>query len=295
VQHQQTKLRALKRNANCAVASPPPPLPPPPPPPPPLTGTGGLHSTASIPIVGTPVGGATGFGSFWVRTGPEIFRVDASTNTVTADIQDLPSAPDNFFAPVATGEGAVWTSNISAGTVTRIDPTTNKVVQTIPVWPTNVCGLDPSTSCSNPIDIATTPGAVWVVLHHEWAVVRIDPATNKVVATIAVGSGPPEAGPQGITTSDGIVYVGGNDPNTGVRYLKRIDPATNAVTPVAQVPGANCDEKAAGGTHVWVAVDGCESNSIGDLDASSGTIVGSVGLGGPSFTVSIGPRIGVGG
>jgi virginiamycin B lyase len=183
----------------------------------------------------------------------------------------------------------VWTSNIADGSVSRIDAGTNKVVATIPVWPTNVCGPEASTACSSPVSIATTPGAVWVVLHHEWAVVRIDPATNKVVATVPIGSGAPEDGPQGITASNGMVYVGGNDPSTGKLFLKRIDPATNAVTPVVEIPAVRgCDEKAADETHVWFAVDGCESNSISAIDTSSGSIVGRVDIGGPAFGVSIG-------
>jgi Tol biopolymer transport system component len=265
--------------------------PPPPPPycPPSITGTGGLHSTACVPITGTTTGAAVGFGSVWVRTGAGLFRIDASTNTVVANIQGLPGALGTYGTAVATGEGAVWTSNIGAGSVSRIDPATNTIVATIPVWPTNSgCGGPPSTTCSSPIGIATTPGAVWVVLHHEWDVVRIDPATNNVVATISIGASSNPVGPESITAANGLVYVGGNDPGTGALFLKRIDPATNAATPILRTSGYACDGKAADGDHVWLATEGCDGNSIADVDAASASIVARVDLGAPMFQVSIG-------
>ncbi len=271
---------------------PTPPPPPPPPGPAPLVGTGGLHSIAGVNVVGAPVGASVGFGSFWVRTGSgtDIYRIDAATNTVSVDIRGLSTAPSGYSQEVAAGEGAIWTSNIFGGSVSRIDPNTNRVVATIPVWPTNVCTPSPSTSCSAPAGIAITPGAVWVVLHHEWTVVRIDPATNTVVATIPIGSGLPESGPEGLAAANGFVYVGGGGGLGSERFLKRIDPATNAVTPVIDLP-TGCDRKAATGSHVWVGIDGCgpgEPGSIADIDADSGSIVGRVALGGPPLDVAIG-------
>ena len=273
---------------------PPPPPPPPPLPPPPLTGTGGLHSIASVPILGAPVGAGLGFGSFWVRTAPgyDLYRIDTATAQVTADISGLRQAPVGFGQYVAAGEGAIWTSNINAGSVSRIDPGTNRVVATIPVWPTNSCGPGPSTSCSSPTAIAFAAGAVWVVLHHEWKVVRIDPATNTVVATISLGSGLPEDGPQELTAANGVVYVGGSSGHGGPAALERIDPATNTVTPV--IDAANgCDAKAATGTHVWLAVGdtGCGpglAGSLLDIDTVSKSVVGSVALAGSPYAVAAG-------
>jgi len=282
--------RAKRPTRHPQPPPPPPPPPTPPPPPPPLTGIGGLHSTAAVPILGTPVGGAAGFGSVWVRTGTQLFRIDPAAGKVTATINDLPSSPDRFVEPVATGEGAVWTSNIAAGTVTRIDPATNKVVATIPVWPTNTgCLGDPTTTCSAPDTIATTPGAVWVVLHHEWQVVRIDPATNTVVARISIGSGPAGQGPEGLASSSGAVYVAGNDPGTGKSFLKRIDPATNAIAPVVEIPdGAGCDAKATDGAYVWLEAGGCDSGSLDEIDAASASIAAHVDVGGPVFGLAVG-------
>lgn len=274
-----------------SVTPPPPPLAPPPPPPP-LNGTG-LRSTASLATFGAPVGAAVGFGSFWLRagTGYTMDRIDAATTTISTEIQDLPTATPGFSQPIAAGEGSIWTSNIGAGSVSRIDPATNRVVATIPVWPTNVCGPEPSLSCSAPSGIAITPGAVWVALHHEWAVVRIDPATNTVVATIPIGSsGGNLSGPSDLTAANGFVYVGGAGGLGSESFLKRIDPATNAVTPIIDLP-TGCGRPAGAGTHVWIGIAGCGqggAGTIGDIDVDSASIVGQVAVGGPPFDVTVG-------
>ncbi len=271
---------------------PPPPAPPPPDPPPaPLNGTGGLHSIQALPLHGGPVGAALGFGSYWVRTAPgyDLYRYDTTTGRVTAHVDGLSTSPFAFSQYVAAGEGAIWTSNINSGTVTRIDPATNRVVATIPVWPANSCGPDPLT-CSSPTAIAFTPGAVWVVLHHEWAVARIDPATNTVVATVSLGSGGPQ-GPQELTAANGFVYAGGSS-GFGGPALERIDPATNVATPVIDVANG-CDAKAGVGTHVWLVagVTGCGQGlpaSLLDIDTVSGSVMGSVALDDSPYAVAAG-------
>src|SRR5439155_324193 len=69
---------------------------------------------------------------------------------------------------------AVWVSNTEKSTVTRVDPHTNLIVETIPVG-------------KSPRFIAVGAGAVWAVNQGDGSVSRIDPKTNKVAATIEVG------------------------------------------------------------------------------------------------------------
>ena len=78
---------------------------------------------------------------------------------------------------VAAGEGANWVTNADGHTVSRIDPGTNAVVETITVG-------------NGPSGIAIGDGAVWVVNSLDGTVSRIDPGTNTVVQTIDVGGGP---------------------------------------------------------------------------------------------------------
>jgi len=69
---------------------------------------------------------------------------------------------------IASGGGAVWTLNQGDGSVSRIDPATNKVVATIEVGVPGPGG-----------DIAVGEGSVWVTAF-EYPLSRIDPSTNKV-------------------------------------------------------------------------------------------------------------------
>jgi DNA-binding beta-propeller fold protein YncE len=69
---------------------------------------------------------------------------------------------------LAVGEGGVWTLNAD-GTVTRVDPSTNKVAATITVGGDTAKG-----------DIAAGVGSVWVPTPGA-PLIRIDPRTNRAV------------------------------------------------------------------------------------------------------------------
>ena len=86
--------------------------------------------------------------------------------------------------------------------MSRIDPGTNAVLQTIQVG-------------NGPSGIATGAGAVWVVNSLDGTVSRIDPGTTTVVDTIDVGNEP-----LGIVYAAGSVWVA----NTGDNTIARIDP-----------------------------------------------------------------------
>ena len=78
------------------------------------------------------------------------------------------------------GAGAVWVGDSGDGTVSRIDPRTNKVVATIAV------GQSVSA-------IAVGAGGVWVTVPLEDRVKRIDPASNAVAESVRVPGGPTAA------------------------------------------------------------------------------------------------------
>jgi YVTN family beta-propeller protein len=90
---------------------------------------------------------------------------------------------------MAAGAGALWVSNYNAGTVSRIDPTTHAVVQTISAGQT-------------PSGIAVGARDVWVANYIVGTVSRIDPTVNRVVQAITVGNGP-----NGVAVADGSVWV----------------------------------------------------------------------------------------
>jgi YVTN family beta-propeller protein len=83
----------------------------------------------------------------WVVTDErKLLRLDAGslTPSATVALRDAPSA-------LAFGAGGVWVASADAGTVTRIDPATNQVVETIEVG-------------NRPQGIAVANGLVWVTV-----------------------------------------------------------------------------------------------------------------------------------
>ncbi len=108
---------------------------------------------------------------------------------------------------VAFGEGAYWVANADGSSVSRVDPVTNEVADTI----VNVG--------SGPSGITTGNGFVWVTNSLDGTVAKIDPRTNSVVQSITVGNGP-----VGILYAAGAVWVA----NTADGTITRIDASTAA-------------------------------------------------------------------
>ena len=90
-------------------------------------------------------------------------RVNARTHVIEATI---PVGPKPRFLTV--GEGGVWTLNQGDGSISRVDPKTNKVAATIEAGVPGGGG-----------EISAGEGSVWVTTF-EYPITRIDPSTNKV-------------------------------------------------------------------------------------------------------------------
>jgi len=129
----------------------------------------------------------------------------------------------------------------------RIATSDSAVVATIRVGP-------------QPEGIATTPGAIWVVNKGGPSVSRIDPATNKVVATIPIG---PAAAccsdHMAVTAGAGAVWAS----LPSLHSIVRIDPATNEVVARVRLTGQPCAFLAADETGVWAAGGHCVSAVMG--------------------------------
>jgi len=96
---------------------------------------------------------------------------------------------DPFSVGIAVGAGAVWVTNQLGDSVSRIDPATNRVVETITVG-------------RGPVGIAVGLGAVWVANSLDGTVSRIDPRANEVVDTTKIGGAPGY-----VTVGPGAVWV----------------------------------------------------------------------------------------
>jgi YVTN family beta-propeller protein len=96
----------------------------------------------------------------------------------------------------------------SAGVLSRVDPTSGSVT------PINVG--------NGPVAVAASPRAVWVANSQDATVSRVDPATNRVVATVMVGEGP-----TGLAVGSGGRSVWVSNELSGT--VSRIDPAVGKV------------------------------------------------------------------
>ncbi len=216
VERQQTKLRALERAAACRVVPP------------------GAEIVASIPAGGTG-GVGVGAGSVWVidRTSG-LLRIDPTTNTQVDKIERV------FGGAPVVGDGAVW---VPSGTpfynsLLRVDPEAHTFIQ-IPTGPS---------ADEWPAAAVVTPGAVWVGNHHGGPVVRVDPRTNKVVATIP-WSGPTLGGIYHMASDGSTLWVTG----TTTTDAAEIDVTTNAIVRRIDVPNGTCGGIDVDASAVWGA------------------------------------------
>jgi YVTN family beta-propeller protein len=210
----------------------------------------------------------------------------------------------------------VWVTNYLDDTLSRIDPATNAVLQTVrlplsgnagpeaigfgegSLWVTvtdfddsgnplagSVLRVDPANGHvqvviavgRTPLTIATTPGAVWVPAADDNTLARIDPVTY-VVTTIPVCTNP-----VGVTSGFGSVWVACADGS-----LLRIDPATNEVIATIQT-GTTGGWVAAGDTAIWMANTGDEDTADGTvtrIDPATNTVVARVGVGSQPWAIA---------
>ena len=135
-------------------------------------------------------------------------------------------------------------------------------------------------------------GALWVSGGND-TITRIDPATNAVVATIAVGSGFRHE----IAVGAGGVWVTNPDDNT----VSRIDPATNSV--VATIGSAGFFPIGVTTTTgaVWVGnhhanpADENSTGSVARIDPGTNQVVSLIPVGAPTFTGGPGGMASAGG
>src|SRR5262249_12918612 len=141
------------------------------------------------------------------------------TNRVVATIH-VPHQPSG----IAVTPGAVWVADVGGPSVTRIDPTTNRVVTTIRVGRNRDC-------CSQHMGVTASRDAVWTTLESRRRIVRIDPRTNRVV-----GAAELDFIPCGfLASSAGNVWSAGAD---CTHVVARVDGRTRQVTAELAAPHA---------------------------------------------------------
>lgn len=207
----------------------------------------------------------------------------------------IPGSPDW----VAIGADAVWISNAGANSLARIDPAKNAVVTTVAVGQRPCSGLAVgfgavwSPSCKDKrvdrvneqsgaleLHIPTTVGdseggiaageaAVWLVADRHGSLQRIDPALNKITASVklAEGSLVPVVGA-------GAVWVSSTERN----LVSRVDP--DAMEVVSEIPvGPAPRFMACTATDVWVLNQG--DGTVSRIDIATNRVVATIDAGVP--------------
>jgi YVTN family beta-propeller protein len=161
---------------------------------------------------------------------------------------------------IVPGFGSIWVSNHHGGSVSRIDPTTNKVVATIPTG-------DESGG------IGVGHGAVWVAIYSNNQVMRIDPATNTGKSYV-MGKEPIQGSP---AFGFGSLWVG------HASYIARVDPASAKV--IGQLHGYTLP--LIHGGQLWAVRTGKKA-AVVRLDPSTGRALETLDAKGPPMGFGLG-------
>jgi DNA-binding beta-propeller fold protein YncE len=159
-------------------------------------------------------------GSVWVArdVGDEVDRIDPETNKLVARIK-VDSRPGGL----AAGGGYVWAFHFLGPYLTRIDETTGDK---------RVFTIDRAAGTG----IAVDGGAVWLLTANPSSVIKIDPASGKVLARIPLK--PPQPPKHGIVDTWWMAAGGGSLWVAIANYdqAARVDEATAKVKAYVPVP-----------------------------------------------------------
>jgi hypothetical protein len=165
---------------------------------------------------------------------------------------DLPSRPvessfDVKGTALAVAGEALWIADANDRVARKVDPTTGRVDQTVPLQ-------------HQPASLLAAAGSLWVSMADGTELVRLDPATGSTIATI-------QAGPGRLAADEtGIWLASTND-------LMRIDSSTNTVG--ASIKLERRDPTfgvALGFGAAWVGSE----QRISRIDTTSGTVVATI-------------------
>jgi virginiamycin B lyase len=224
------------------------------------------YLAATVAVGRSPSGVAIDASGVWVTNWWDntLSRIDPATNRVLS-VVPVDFTTSQGAQAIGSGAGSLWVtafdydanSDPAPGVVKRVDPTTGATLATISVG-------------KSPYDIDVSPGAVWVACYNSSSVIRIDPATNQIVTTIAI----PNA--NGVTVGLGAVWVVSTDGR-----VTRIDAATNQI--VTTIPTqATGGYIAVGNGAVWVTNPGTQGQADGSLsriDPATNQVVVNTPLG----------------
>ena len=181
----------------------------------------------------------------------------SSSGRVAAQVR-IPGRP----AGVAVAPGAVWITDSVNGTLLRVDPDKEVIVDRIPVG-------------ANPSGVAVGAGSVWVANSADDTVSQVNPHNDAAVATIRVGNGP---------TS--VAYGAGS-----VWVLNVVDATVTEISPLSghrrTIPlGQNPTRLTFGLGSVWIT--SAEAGVLLRLDPTTRSVVSAIPVGNGPVGVAAG-------
>lgn len=220
--------------------------------------------TATVPVEGNPFDIAAAEGAVWVTGnfadgGDLLHRIDPETNRVVATI----SFPGSYAQPLAGGEGSVWLlltdRRERSVSLARIDPETNEVAAMVPIrLRQEVSYID---------GLIAAHGAVWILAlgtgpggyEGPGDILRFDPDSNRVEATIPAEALSMGAGPGGLWVSGCV----DRDEHRDTFFAQEIDTETNMPTgPRTAVDEVGFGPLFVGEDSVWFSGYGPEEDTI---------------------------------
>lgn len=155
--------------------------------------------------------------------------------------------PGELVEAIAVGD-ALWVLTqepgcegpVCSGFVAKVDTRLGEVVEQVPM--------------TSPQAVAAGAGSIWVAGFADDTVVRFDPTTARIEATIPlilpfeVADGDRRFLPFDLDATDDAVWV-----STGRGAVAHIDPSTNDIVGMARLPGGTGGSVAIGNVGVWVA------------------------------------------
>jgi streptogramin lyase len=128
-----------------------------------------------------------GIGALWITNGNgngSVSRINPATGAVTRTLVNIPDV-------TAVGAGSLW-GTLSSGGIHRVDPATGKVTATI--------GRP-----KNAVNVIFWAGSAWVSAEPSGTLVRVGPASNRLIGRAAPAGTSPiyiTGGPHGLWVVD---------------------------------------------------------------------------------------------
>jgi DNA-binding beta-propeller fold protein YncE len=259
-----------------------------------------------------PTEAVSAYGSIWVSTHRNVFvyRIDPKTNRITARINVVGDT-----CSLGASGGRVWAAGCAGGTISSIDPHTNKIVGgpqgfsalvgggslwvLTDLTPGTIARFDPNTnvrlksfrlrSPAPPYIAGYAYGSLWVGPNGTDTVWRIDAATNTVTVIPLPGAKAYADPNQGYANGGPMSFAGGKAWTGNPAGIYEIDPATNRAKLLPISIGSlfewgNIDMTAGYGS-VWARTSG---NQITRISPATGKVVRSYPATGGGGGIAVG-------